>query len=106
VKFLLLLAANVIAGLVLYNQLAPENFWKPGPIVSSFIKDIRNWELPTSSRIKVTGIMNYGEKRSAIVCGQVVYEGDTIAEHKVVKINEENVEFEKDGVLIKKSISK
>jgi len=105
-KLLLLLVANIIVGIVLYNQLAPESLWKPGPVIASLIKDIRNWELPTGQKITVTGIMYYGEKQSAIVCGQVVYEGETIAGHKVVKINKQDVVFEKDGVYLKKSISR
>jgi len=44
----------------------------------------------------VKGIL-YSDEPSAVVAGQVVYEGDEIFGATVIKINENSVEFEMDG---------
>jgi len=106
VKFWLLFAANVIVWSFLYNHFAPANFWKPETSIAFLLKNIPNYEFPTTNKIKITGIMHYGEKPSAIVCGQVVREGDTIGGYKVVKIHRQKVEFEKDGKYSTKWVSK
>lgn len=106
VKFWFLLAANVIVLTVLYNLLAPESFWKPATAIASLTENIQGWKSNASDKIKLTGIMYYDQKPSAMVCGQVVYEGDTIAGYKVVKIHRQKVEFEKDGIYSTKQLSR
>ena len=45
----------------------------------------------------VTGILYFAEKPSAIIDGTVVYKGDKIHGVKVIDIQQNNVEFEKNG---------
>ena len=46
---------------------------------------------------KITGIFYSDDNPSAIVEGEVVYQGDMIRGVKVVKIHRDRVEFEKNG---------
>ncbi|MHC4158848.1 MAG: hypothetical protein ACYS18_12460 [Planctomycetota bacterium] len=84
VKCLLLLAANVVIWIVVYNVWAGE-------------VQIPLWGFLTANRGMVTGIMYNPENPCAIVHGEVVHEGDTVEGYRVVKIRREEVEFEKDG---------
>lgn len=84
VKCLLLLAANLVIWIVVYNVWAGE-------------ARIPIWEFLTANRGMVTGIMYNQENPCAIVYGEVVHEGDTIRGYKVVEIRREEIEFEKDG---------
>ena len=54
-------------------------------------------ETPTDKHRLITGITYTEEKPSAIVDGEILYEGDTINGVKVVKIHRNRVEFEKGG---------
>jgi hypothetical protein len=83
-KCLLLLAANLVIWIVVYNVWAGE-------------ARIPIWEFLTANRGMVTGIMYHQENPCAIVFGEVVHEGDSIEGYKVVEIRREEVEFEKDG---------
>ncbi len=91
VKFLLLLAVNVVVWIVVYNIWAGE-------------AQIPLWEFLTANRGMVTGIMYNQENPCAIVYGEVVHEGDTIRGYKVVEIRREEVEFEKDGETLAKRV--
>lgn len=51
----------------------------------------------TTNEGLVTGIMYDAENPVAIVCGEVVHEGDTINGYKVVKIYRHKVVLEKNG---------
>jgi hypothetical protein len=91
VKCLLLLAANLVIWIVVYNVWAGE-------------ARIPIWEFLTANRGMVTGIMYNQENPCAIVYGEVVHEGDTIRGYKVVEIRREEVEFEKDGETLAKRV--
>ena len=88
--FLLLLLANVISWTYLYA------LW------SGRQSDILRF-LPFN-RAMVTGIIYHEENPCAIVRHRVVYEGDTIDGYKVVKINRDEVELEKDGKILTKQV--
>ncbi len=45
---------------------------------------------------QVTGIFYNPPKSSAVIGGEIVHEGDTILGVRVVRINKENIEFEKN----------
>jgi hypothetical protein len=53
---------------------------------------------------EVTGILYVLEDSSAVVDGQIVYNGDTIHGAKVIQIEKFSVEFEKDGIRWKQTI--
>ncbi len=91
-KCLLLLAANVVIWIVVYNIWAGEVQIPPV------------WEFLTANRGMVTGIMYNQENPCAIVYGEVVHEGDTIRGYKVVEIHREEVEFKKDGETFAKRV--
>jgi hypothetical protein len=62
--------------------------------------------LPTfTNKVVVTAIVYGEENASAIVCGNVVREGDVIEGCKVVKIYEDKVEFEKKGKTFTKKMN-
>ena len=62
--------------------------------------------LPTStSKIIVTAIVYGEENASAVVSGTVVHEGDTVEGCKVVKIHENEVEFERKGKSFTKQVN-
>lgn len=62
--------------------------------------------LPTfTNKVVVTAIVYGEENASAIVCGNVVREGDVIEGCKVVKIHEDKVEFEKKGKTFTKKMN-
>ena len=58
----------------------------------------------TANKIVVTAIVHGEENASAVVSGRVVREGDTIDGYKVVSINKDNVEFEKNGKRFTKQV--
>ncbi len=91
VKFLLLLVVNVVVWVVVYNIWAGEG-------------RIPVWEFLTANRGMVTGIMYNQENPCAIVCGEVVHEGDIVEGCRVVEIRREEVEFEKDGEIFTKRL--
>ncbi len=91
VKFLLLLVVNVVVWIVVYNIWAGEG-------------RIPVWGFLTANRGMVTGIMYNQENPCAIVCGEVVHEGDTVEGYRVVEIRSEEVEFEKDGEIFTKRV--
>jgi type II secretory pathway component PulC len=47
--------------------------------------------------LTVSGIVCSSKKSSAIIANQVVFEGDIVEGTKIIKIEKESVEFEKDG---------
>jgi len=53
-------------------------------------------ELLTTTHGVVTGILHAEEKPTAVISGDIVYEGDTLHGIKVVKIYRDKVEFEKN----------
>ena len=57
-----------------------------------------------SNRGVVTGIIYNAENPSAIVCGEVVHEGDVVHGYKVLKIHREKVELNKDGKVVVKEV--
>ncbi|MHC4657806.1 MAG: hypothetical protein ACYS83_01335 [Planctomycetota bacterium] len=57
-----------------------------------------------ANRLTITGIIYNAENPSAIICGKVVHEGETINGCKVVKINKRKVEFEKNGNTFRKRV--
>lgn len=91
VKFWFLLLANMILLVFVYYR------WAPG-------KYIPTPEFLTTDKIIVSGIMHYAEAPSAIICGEVVREGDEINGYKVVKIHKEEVELEKNGKYLIKRV--
>jgi hypothetical protein len=91
VKFLLLLVVNIVVWIMVYNIWAGEG-------------RIPVWEFLTANRGMVTGIMYNQENPCAIVCGEVVQEGDTVEGYRVVEIRSEEVEFEKDGEIFTKRV--
>ena len=52
---------------------------------------------PHAALLTVSGILYSEDKASAVIQGQIVYEGDTMLGATLVKINKKSVEFEKDG---------
>ena len=50
-----------------------------------------------TQEIEIKGILYSKENPSAIIGTEIVYEGDTVSGAKVVKINENSVEFEMNG---------
>ncbi len=93
-KFWLLLVANMI--LLTYASYR----WLP----RKYIPYIPTPKFLTTNKIIVSGIMHYAENPSAIICGEVVYEGDEINGYKVVKIHKEKVELEKNGQYLIKRV--
>lgn len=91
VKFLILLAVNVVVWIVVYNIWAGE-------------AQIPLWGLLTTNRGMVTGIMYNPENPCAIVHGEVVHEGDTVEGCRVVKIHRDEVRFERDGEIFTKKV--
>jgi hypothetical protein len=90
-KFLFLLAGNLIFWAVVYYL----------------------WTANENSRIRVfctfnkgivTGILYNRENPSAVVCGQVVGEGEIARGYKVIKIYKDKVELEKEGKRITRSV--
>ncbi len=90
-RLFLLLAANAILWVVIYYLLSDESK-----------KEL--WKLANSTRLQVTGIIYNAERTSAIISGKVVYVGDVIKGCKVVKINKETVELEKNGKRLTKKV--
>jgi hypothetical protein len=78
--WLLLVAAVLVGGCVWYC-------WKP-------IKGFRGWRLFRAGGI-VTGIMYNPERPAAVVCGQIVHEGEEVGGYRIIKIHEDQVELEK-----------
>jgi hypothetical protein len=91
VKFWLLLLANMILLIYVCYRWVPR-------------KCIPTPKFFTNNKIIVSGIMYYAENPSAIICGEVVREGDEINGYKVVKIHKEKVELEKDGKYLIKRV--
>lgn len=105
VKILILVLANLALVAYAYNRWAPENFWRPGKSLFGSGENASALDFLASGKVKVTGIMHYDENPAAIVAGRVVYEGDVVEGCKVVKIQKDNVEFEKDGSRFTKKIT-
>ncbi len=57
----------------------------------------RLYKLLTADRAMVTAISHDGQNPSAVVLGQVVHEGDTVAGYHVAEIHPDRVELTKDG---------
>ena len=85
VQFCLLLVANIIVLTLVYNLWASDGGALP------------IWELLTTNRSVVTGIMYNPENPCAIIGGEVVHEGETIGGYRVIKIHRDRVELEKNG---------
>ncbi len=68
------------------------------------------WKMPhfldplTTNRGIVTGIIYNEENPSAIICGQVAKEGDTVEDYKVLKIGKHEVVLEKGGRKLTKQL--
>jgi len=90
-RFWILMAANVIVWVLVYNLWAGE-------------ENSQVWELIMTNKGTVTGIMYNAEKPCAIVRGEIVYEGDTVDGYRVVKIHSHEVELEKDGKFLTKRV--
>lgn len=105
VKLLILVLANLALFAYAYNRWAPEHFWHPGRSLFGSGENASALEFLSSGKLKITGIMHYDENPAAIISGRVVYEGDVVEGCKVVKIQEDNVEFEKDGSRFTKKIA-
>ena len=91
VQFWLLLVANVIVFSFVYT------FWTAG-------NNLHIWDLLTTNKGMISGIMYNAENPCAIVRGEVVHEGDTIDGYKVVKIHRDKVELEKNGRHLTKQV--
>lgn len=59
-----------------------------------------------SGEIVVTGIVHSRDNPSAVVNGRIVHPGDLLLGTKIVKINEDSVEFEKDGRIWKQQVQR
>ena len=87
VRFLLLLVAGVITLALIYKPWMPE-------------KRASIWEaLPTNKKM-LTGILYNVATPRAIICGEIVREGETVDGYKVVKIHRYKVVLEKNGKLL------
>ena len=93
VKLWLLLMIIVILGVVVYY------LWPAG------LKSPTLESLPTN-KVVVRAIVYSEENASAIVSNRVVHEGDMINGYKVAKIHRDKVEFEKNGKIFTKQVSK
>lgn len=105
VKISILVLANLALFAYAYNRWTPENFWRPGKSLFGSGENASALEFLSSGKLKITGIMHYDENPAAIVAGRVVYEGDVVEGCKVVKIQKDKVEFEKDGSRFTKKIA-
>jgi hypothetical protein len=83
-KFLVLMVSNLIFWAVVYYLWTADG--------GSRVRVFR-----TSDEGLVTGILHNRENPSAVVCGQVVGEGEIARGYKVIKIHKDKVELEKEG---------
>jgi len=90
-RFWILMAANVIIWVLVYNLWAVE-------------ENSQIWELITINKEIVTGIMYNAENPCAIVRGVVVHEGDMVDGYRVVKIHRHKVELKKNGKFLTKRV--
>ncbi len=97
-QFFILLVANIIVLTLVYNVWASE---KGCPLLEHCCT---RWEHLMSNKGMVTGIIYNAENPSAIVCGEVVHEGDIVGDYKVVRIYRDKVELNKKGKLIVKEV--
>lgn len=96
--FFVLLVTNIFVLTLAYNVWASEqsrSLWEYCCPLLEYL---------TSNKGLVTGIIYDAENPSAIVCGQVVHEGDVVHGYKVLKIYKEKVELNKKGKLIVKEV--
>jgi type II secretory pathway component PulC len=80
-----------------------ENWTLPEPYSTS-LRNPTKIEVKTSAAdtqsentLRVQGIVYSSKKPSAIIANQVVFEGDSIEGTRIIKIERDSVEFEKDG---------
>jgi hypothetical protein len=80
-----------------------ENWTLPEPYSTS-LRNPTKIEVNTSAvntqsenTLRVQGIVYSSKKPSAIIANQVVFEGDSIEGARIIKIERDSVEFEKDG---------
>jgi len=97
--FWLLVLVNLIVFNAIYNFAVAE---KGTPILKSLMTNSvldlwgLKYKLFPSTGLQLDGIVFYSEKTpSAIINGEVVYEGETIAGTKIIKINRNSVSFQK-----------
>jgi len=90
-QFFVLLVANIIVLTLAYNIWASE---KGCPLLEHLM----------SNKGMVTGIIYNAENPSAIICGEVVREGDVVHGYKVLKIHREKVELKKKGKVVVKDV--
>lgn len=90
VWFCLLLVANVILWALVYD------LWTGNRL--------RILEYLTFRRAMVRGIIYSDENPYAIIRDEVVQEGDTIEDYKVVRIHQHKVELEKGGKIFTKQV--
>ena len=90
-QFCILLVANIFVLTLVYNVWASE---KGCPL----------WDRLMSNKGTVTGIIYNEENPTAIVCGQVVHEGDIVHGYKVLRILREKVELKKNGKILVKEV--
>jgi hypothetical protein len=100
-QFFALLVANIIVLTLAYNVWASE---KGCPLWENCYAQWKHCCHLIGNRGVVTGIIYNAENPSAIVCGQVVHEGDIVGDYKVVRIYPEKVELNKKGELIIKEV--
>lgn len=96
-KFLLLLVGNILVWALagfLYTSYTGPGEWK----MPSFLEPL------TTNRDIVTGIIYNEENPSAIICGQVVHQGDVVEGYRVLKIGRHEVALEKDGKTLTKQM--
>lgn len=97
-QFFALLVANIMVLVLVYNIWASE---RGCPLLERCCL-LR--ERLMSNNGMVTGIIYNAENPSAIVCGEVVHEGDIVGDYKVVRIYPEKVELNKKGKLMVKEV--
>jgi hypothetical protein len=87
----LIIVSIMLAGGVLYR------LW-PRPAEAEVLAPSEEDVKVTPKEVSLKGILYSKGHSSAIIYGEIVKEGDTINGIRVLKINKDTVEFEKDGV--------
>ena len=98
-RFCLLLVACVVVWTLVYDLWAGEEsnrFWTTR-MADIFKMNVFKTNILTTNKGLVTGIIYNAENPSAIVCGEVVREGESINGYKVVEIYKQEVVLEKNG---------
>ena len=102
VKLKLFLMVIVILGIVVYY------LWTAG-LISPILESLPTNKVLVKAHLEqgwLTSIVYGEENASAMVSNRIVHEGDMVDGYKVVKIYRDKVEFEKNGKIFTKQVSK